>query len=167
MLKLIRAVIEKVEGRIYTAKGFVGQTLKGELWQHYGFASRPRKDAKGVVLALKNGSFLIATSDPSRTVEIDDGEVCVHASPNVKILLRTDDTIEITAEKVKVKSEKIELGNGTLEKMIKGETFMGLYNEHYHTSGDPGKPTSTIITTPNPDLLMTEVEHLSQEVKNA
>jgi hypothetical protein len=155
-LKLFRAVIDKVEGRLFSAQGFIGQELKGELWQHYGFTSRPLKGAKGIALTLPNGSFLISTVDENRLIEIDEGEVCIHATPNVKIHLKSDDSIEITAEKVMVKSENIELGAGTLEKMIKGETFMELFNKHSHLDDE------TPPTTP-----MTEELHLSKEVKNA
>jgi hypothetical protein len=159
-MNLVRIIIEKIEGLIFTGAGFVGQTLKGELWQHYGFASRPRKGSKGVALTLKNGSFLIATSDPERTIEINDGEVCVHASPDVKILLTNDNTIEMTASAVKINSEKIELGKGTLEKMIKGETFMELYNSHIHYYEGEKETLAPVVP-------MTEILNLSAEVKNS
>jgi phage gp45-like len=160
MLKLIRCAIKSVTGRLFTASGYIGQELKGELWQHYGFTSHPREGSKGVALTLPNGSFLIATADESRTVEIDDGEVCLHTSAGCKIHLKKDDSIEITADKVVVKSEKIELGSGALEKMIKGETFMQLFNAHIHNYDGANETTA-------PLTLMTEILNLSKEVKNA
>jgi len=63
----------------------------------------------------------------------------------VKIVLSNDGTLTISAPtKVVVNSPDVELGEGTLEKILNGEKFQTRFNQHKHL-GNLGVPTGIPI----------------------
>lgn len=76
-------------------------------------------------------------------VNIDaGGDININAKGNVNIKVDGDTTLE--SNKVDIKSGTINIGNGALEKMMKGETFMQIFNTHNHI-GNLGAPTGVPI----------------------
>jgi phage gp45-like len=92
------------------------------------------------------------------------GNLVVHSqgdstiSCNAKTTISSTGEIDITsANKVVVKCDDVELGEGGVEKILNGETFQTFFNSHTHL-GNIGFPTSAPIAPSNPS-------HLSNVVK--
>ena len=156
-----RAIIDTVN------QGLAGQNLKIQVYadevldevshyQEYGLASKPLKGCRAVTLFLganRENGVVIATDDDSRPADLEDGDVCLYTSQGAKILIKnadgkinitTDSEVNITSPVVNAVSDNIKLGSGTVEKLLKGETFQTFFNAHTHT-GNLGAPTSTPI----------------------
>lgn len=95
------------------------------------------KDASELLWVLKTKSGHELTFD-------DDGEVVLLASGNGKCALRfeQDGTVVVTAEKLK-------LGTDASEKVVLGDTFMQLFNQHTHPTGvgPSGPPTQQMASS--------------------
>lgn len=137
---------------------------KIERFQEYGLSSRPKSGAEAIVL-FPNGSrefgLVVAVEDRRfRLKALEEGEVALYTDEGDSIHLKRSGNIEITAAtKVVVKSPAVELGEGSLESLVNGETFQSFFNSHTHT-GNLGAPTS-------PPMSPMNSSHLSQIVKAA
>lgn len=141
----------------------------------YGISSKPAKSVWAYFLNLGGdllSPVIVAELDKMRPEPSTDGEVIFYcrsgSSFPVILTLKTDGTlhlksdkiVEVETPKVVVKSDAIELGKASLEKIVNGESFKTLYNAHKHTF--LGSPTEPVM----PDGLMKD-EHLSSVVKGA
>jgi hypothetical protein len=114
---------------------FDGEALPGTLKIIY-----TRK--KGLVMALGDAKVQLDTQN--------GGELRI-------VIKMGDDEIRMEQNKVIVKSEHIELGEGAVEKLVKGSTFLNYFNSHTHQTG--------VGPSGVPIVLMTDAEHLSQVSK--
>lgn len=135
-----------------------------ERLQEYGFTSRPLAGSEGILLfpgGTREIGYIIAVDDRRyRLKPLEEGEVAIYTDEGDKIHLKRGGTIEIlAATKVIVNSPAVELGDGTLEKIVNGEAFQTLFNNHTHT-GNLGAPTSPPLSPMTPS-------HLSATVKAA
>ena len=169
MMTIARGVIESInddEG-MQTAKInllFGENRDKVERFQNYGFTSKPFADAEAVVVfpgGNREHGLIIAVDDRKfRLKGLADGEVAMYTDEGDKITLKRGGTIEIEgSSKVIVKSPLVELGTGTLEKVLNGETFQTYFNTHTHT-GNAGVSTG-------PPEVQSVPAHLSLKVKAA
>jgi phage baseplate assembly protein V len=115
--------------------------------QEYGFTSRPKSGAEAVVIfpgGSREFGLVIAVDDRRyRLKSLQEGEVALYTDEGDRIHMKRGGLIEIqAASKVVVNSPAVELGTGTLEKALAGETFQSFFNSHTHTSTSPGSPTS-------------------------
>ena len=128
-----------------------------EYFQDYGFTSRAKAGAECLVVCPQgNREHMIAVKVGDRTVRFKDlgeGEVAVYDDGGNYIHLKTGGTIEVkAATKVDVDAPLVELGDGTLEKILNGETFQARFNAHKHL-GNAGVPTGVpIVQSPASDL---------------
>lgn len=128
-----------------------------EHFQEYGFTSRAKAGAECLIVCPQgNREHMIAVKVGDRTVRLKalkEGEVAVYDDQGNKIHLKVGGTIEIVAAtKLDVNTPLIELGNGTLEKILNGEAFQARFNNHAHFNGF-GVPTSKpIVQSPAGDL---------------
>jgi hypothetical protein len=117
-------------------------------------------EQKGLMLDYKETQINIkpdksidihTASGKSKVELLDDGTLNVTHDNNINI--KSNKTVNITATNdviVKCKklmvdhSNAIELGSGSLEKMLLGESFQKLFNSHQHI-GNMGAPTSPPI----------------------
>lgn len=73
-----------------------------------------------------------------------DGNVTIESKGNVTA---TAKDVTITGNSsVTIDSSKVEIGKGSLESLVKTDTFISLFNSHTHTSSAPSSPTSSPIT---------------------
>ena len=87
---------------------------------------------KGVVLSLGDAKIQLDTQD--------GGELRV-------VIEMGKDQIKMQGGKVIVNSSNIELGEGAIEKLIKGNTFLSLFNSHTHaTPAGPSAPPVPLMT---------------------
>ena len=155
-----RAVLEAIDKsqdlQRYKLSLFANENRDGlEGFGHYGFTSNPLPGAEcvvvfpggnrdhGLVIAVENREF--------RLKNLKSGEVALYTDQGDKILFKRGNIIQ-------VHSPNIELGEGVLEKIVNGEAFKTLYNEHTHV-GNAGVNTSPPVAS------MSDSTHLSQTVK--
>lgn len=135
-----------------------------EYFQDYGFTSVPKAGAEALVICPQgNRDHMIAVKVADRRFRLKglaEGEVALYTDEGDKIVFKRGGTIEVVAAtKLEVKSPLVELGNGTLEKILNGETFQTFFNQHKHI-GNAGVPTGAPVT-------LSPVAHLSTVVKGA
>jgi len=114
-------------------------------------------------LVLKNDGSIEITSPTTLKINcVGNSEITtqakalITASSNVEINSQAE--VKITAAtKIEMNSDDIEVGVGTVEKILNGETFQQFFNNHQHM-GNIGYPTST-------PLVPSSSIHLSQTVK--
>jgi len=125
-----------------------------ERFQNYGFTSNPFPEAEGVVVfpaGNREHGLVIAIDDRRfRLKGLAKGEVALYTDEGDKIHFKRDGLIQIF-------SSNIELGKGSLEKILDGETFQAFFNTHAHL-GNLGVPTG-------PPTVLSPASHLSSVVK--
>lgn len=128
-----------------------------ERFQNYGFTSSPKPGAEAVVIfqgGNREHGLIIAVDDRRfRLKALAEGEVAIYTDEGDKIHFKRGGVIQIVASsKVEVNADLVELGNGTLEKILNGETFQTRFNDHKHI-GNAGVSTGKPITpSPASDL---------------
>jgi phage baseplate assembly protein V len=140
---------------------------KIERVQEYGFTSYPLAGCEGVAVFTggnRDNGVVIATDDRRyRPSDLAEGDTCLYNAYGTRVILKnadgsveviTDSELKVNAPLVNILSDEINLGNGTLEKLIKGETFQTYFNTHTHT-GNLGAPTSPPITPSDASHLTT------------
>jgi hypothetical protein len=112
-------------------------------------------DYQQTQINIKNDkSILIQTASGNSKAEIlDDGKLKITQASDIEVTTDTD--VKIKAVNVIIDhSTSIELGKGASEKVILGNSFLKLFNQHTHV-GNLGAPTSP------PMQPMLEPTHLS------
>lgn len=115
---MIRAIINTFSGAAgklarFTASGRPGETIHDrEAMQHYGFQSRPKTGAEGVLISQGNHFILIADDDRRYRLEIEEGEVALYTDEGDKIHLMRGRKIEIEAGSEPVPGEITIKANG-------------------------------------------------------
>jgi phage baseplate assembly protein V len=132
-----------------------GETRGGiERVQNYGFTSVPLPGAEAVTLFVgghRDHGLAVAVDDRRyRLTGLQEGEVALYHKDGAKILLKSDGTVEVTADQIKLA--------GSSSSAILGETFKDLYNEHTHTSGAVGVATSPPIAPLTETVLSSKVK---------
>jgi len=151
---------------------FAGEVKEMERFQNYGFTSVPLATAEGICVFVsgnrEHGICLAIEDRKFRLKDLGSGSVAIYDASGTKIVLTNDGEIEIngasqininSATKVKVDAPAVELGTGTLESILKGETFQALYNAHTHL-GNLGVNTG-------PPIVQSAPTELSQVVKGS
>jgi hypothetical protein len=133
----------------------------------YGMVGKPIQGVIAYLLNLQGKALapiIIAHLDKKRPVPSAAGEVifyCLNADGSevpCKITLGVDGVLKIqTTSKVQVLCDDVEIGNGTLEKVLNGETFQTFFNAHVH-EGNLGTPTSPPMTASGGTHLSTKVK---------
>ncbi len=129
-----------------------------EMVQPYGFASRPEPGAEVVPV------FLNGNRDHGVAIVVDSSgdRIKLNANGDVAIFRSTGEQVYLSAGKVVVKADNIELGEGTLKKLMT-ETAMSVYNSHTHSVPLPSPTTPTLTTTPVP--VMSDLTSLTSKTK--
>ncbi|MBN1130395.1 MAG: phage baseplate assembly protein [Chitinispirillaceae bacterium] len=168
MIRGILISLEWIAGKLrrFSASGRAGETIhKREIVQHYGFTSNP--PAGAIQIIVKNGNLIycIAEEAPDKRPDLDalDAAAAHYSDATHYILIKKDGTVHINTDKpVIVESDDVRIGRETLteslERVIKGETFLTLFNTHTHV-GNLGAPSSPVVAP------MLAPVHLSTKVK--
>jgi len=147
---LSAAVDDSTQFQTIQADVLADETLDGlERIQNYGFTGVPFEDAEAVIV------FPQGNRDHGLVICVDDRRFRLKALKNGEVAMYTDEGDKIHLKRggiIHVDSSNIELGKGSIEKIIKGETFQTLFNSHVHI-GDSGYNT----TTPTIPLTGTEL----------
>jgi phage baseplate assembly protein V len=130
---MVRGVVKEVrEGAIkrFDATGRKDEEFTDrELFQHYGFTSRPLEGAEAVMLNQDNHLIVFATDDRRYRIACENGEVCIYTDEGDYVHLRRDNKIFVysgkeinieAAEEVNIKAgDKIYMESPLIE--IKGD----------------------------------------------
>ena len=102
-----------------------------------------------------NGHAVTVTTIGGHTVDLDDqgSAVTVKTSGGQSITLDPGGGVTISAAQVTIDATDISLGQGAMESLIKGTTFIGLFNAHVH----PISLITMSTLTPTPPILPPEV----------
>lgn len=96
---MIRAIIISVaEGVIkrFSATGRAGERFDDrEVFQHYGYTSRPLSGAEGIIDKDGNHIILIASDDRRYRIPIEDGEVALYDNQGQVIRLKAGKEVHI------------------------------------------------------------------------
>jgi hypothetical protein len=110
--------------------------------------------------ALPGALKIIYTRKKGLVISLGDAKVQLDTQNGgeLRIVVKMgEDEIRMEKKKVIVKCENIELGEGAIEKLVKGSTFLKYFNTHTHPTGVG--PSGT------PIVKMTDKQHLSQVSK--
>jgi phage baseplate assembly protein V len=173
--------IQEVQVNLYA-----GEVKEMERFQNYGFTSNPISTAEGICVFAggnREHGICIALDDRKfRLKNLGNGAVALYDASGSKIVLTNDGKIEINAAsevainsaanvattgdsevsvnsttKTVINSPVTEIGAGTLESILNGQTFQTFFNAHTHL-GNLGVNTSPPITPSDPTHLSTQVK---------
>lgn len=157
--KTIRVLIKAVRSgkiQLVDAKGLGAEFTGKELFQHYGFASRPLDGAEGVMLLIggPDNAIVIATEDRRYRIALESGEAAIYTDEGDKVHLKRNKEIHIksggkvvveAANEVNVIAPAVNLGAATGGKLVVTDEFFTLFNAHTHpgdSGGTTGPPNS-------------------------
>lgn len=154
---MIEAIADKDVQEIQ-ASLYAGETRDLERMQHFGFSSVPPSGSEGVCVfpgGDREAGVCVADSHPeTKPVDQGEGTTCIYDKNGSKIFLDGEGKILIESDNLTIAATGIEFGAGTVEALLKGETFQSFFNSHTHT-GNTGAPTSPPINPSIPAHLTT------------
>lgn len=115
-----------------------------ERFQHYGFTSHPIAGCEGIAVfpgGNRESGVIIATEDRRyRLTNLGEGEVALYDDLGQEIVLTregikitTEEDVDVSCAVANVVAEEVNLGDGTLEAILNGETFQTTFNAHTHS----------------------------------
>ncbi len=127
-----------------------------ELFQQYGFASRPLDGAEGILLKIggADNAVIIATEDRRYRIALEAGEAAIYTDEGDKVHLKRGKEIHVKSggkviveatNEVNVIAPAVNLGAATGGKLVVIEEFLTLFNAHTHpgdSGGTTGPPNS-------------------------
>lgn len=109
-------------------------------------------------LYIQGQKRLVISDFENNQITVEAGEITIETQRGDKVSLNSGG-VTIHSQTVKIEAaQSLELGVGATEALVKGQSFMALFNAHTHTSGMPGSPTSPPVAPMTPDLLSTKVK---------
>jgi uncharacterized protein involved in type VI secretion and phage assembly len=122
---------------------------------HSGFVLKDSENRR--IEVLSQSDQVLLSDGKSTQVVLEKGKVRITNSQGDEIVLDSNG-IKLKAQKIQIDgASSIELGSGASEALVKGKTFMSLFNAHTHTSSMPGSPTSPPVAPLTPAVLSTKV----------
>jgi len=110
-------------------------------------------------IKTKVGHLLLFDDDQAITLQHKDGHTLILKNESVELKNKSGTSIQLKDGKLTIDAaDSIELGAGASEALVKGKTFLQLFNAHTHT-GNLGAPTSP------PTQPLQPAQVLSQKVK--
>ena len=143
-------------------QGLAGETVAGELAQHYGFTSAPLPGAEFIALPIGGNSkhvVVIATEDARYRLTLKDGEVGLYSDEGDHVHFKRGRVLEVVTETLVVKASKkvrfetpmiettgevqadgnIQSAADVIDQVRSMQADRELYNGHKH--GDSPTPT--------------------------
>lgn len=104
-------------------------------------------DASGnsITVADSNGNEIVLSSDGIKASDANGNEIKMSASG-----------VDVKGQMIKIEGSQVVLGGSGGEPLIKGTSFMTVFNTHVHTTTAPGAPTSPPMTPMTPGQLTTK-----------
>lgn len=132
-------------------EGLAGESVSGELMQHYGFVSGPLAGAEYIVLPVGGNtkhSVVIASGDGRYRVQVADGEVALYTDEGDYVHLKRGRLIEVETEtlivrastKVVLDTPLVEATGDVKDQVRTMQEDRDLYNGHVHGSSPKPAP---------------------------
>ncbi len=145
-------------------EGLSGESVSGELFQHYGFSSAPQAGAEFLVIPVGGNSkhaVVVASEDGRYRLTLQDGEVSLYTDEGDYIHMKRGRVIEVVTDellfkvknKVRFETPIVEMsGDQHVEGGIKADMEIAdhtrtmqadrdLYNAHGHPTGPAPQPS--------------------------
>jgi phage gp45-like len=121
LLKAARPAKKAANPARFDASGREGEEFEDrEMFQHYGFASRPPQGTQCLLLRAGQNVFMVASDGGEYKAKLEDGEVALSDKYDNVIHLKKGGEIVINAGKVRVDSGDIILGPAALAALAGG-----------------------------------------------
>jgi phage baseplate assembly protein V len=104
---IVKSVVQGVIQRISASVWGDGSIDDRELFQHYGYTSRPKPGAEVIFIRQGNHFIAIASDDRRYRISLEEGEVALYTDEGDKIHLKRDRTIEIIGGEKIIASTKV------------------------------------------------------------
>lgn len=91
-------------------EGLAGESVSGELIQHYGFTSAPLPGAEYIVIPVggnSNHAVVVASEDGRYRLKIKDGEVALYTDEGDCVHMKRGRVIEIETETLHINASKL------------------------------------------------------------
>lgn len=101
---------------------------------------------------------IVLTTSGGHTLTLDDvaGTATVKTHGGQSVTLGDTGTVVVKgATSVTIDAPQISLGSAAAEALVKGTTFLGLFNTHVHTCTAPGSPSTPPVPPVPPTVLST------------
>lgn len=144
---------------------YLGKAGNAVMWFPYGFHANIPVDTLGLIVGVGGNSearVMLPGSPKERIKPLAAGEIVVyHPSTGTKIHFKADGNININtiktlnviaATKVILNAPDVEIGDGTLQKLL-NKAAMTLLNSHTHGGGSPMDQTLVEDTHTTRDLI--------------
>ncbi|OCR25341.1 baseplate assembly protein [Pseudomonas syringae] len=141
-------------------EGLAGETVSGELFQHYGFSSAPLPGAEYLAVPVGGNSkhtVVVASEDGRYRITLQDGEVSLYTDEGDYVHMKRGRVVEVVtdsllikaASKVRFETPLVEMtGDLQVDASIKADgevadhkrSMQGdrdIYNVHTHAPGAP------------------------------
>ncbi len=116
------------------------------------------KDANENKISLDSDSGKIEIMDENQNSLVMDSNGIKIEDKNGNIIELAAAGITINGQNITLDGTQIELGGPASEPMIKGQSFLGLFATHMHTSTAPGAPTSPPVPQGEMSTLTTKTK---------
>lgn len=144
-------------------QGLAGESITGELFQHYGFTSAPLAGAEYIAIPVGGNSkhtVVVASEDGRYRVTLKDGEVALYSDEGDYVHLKRGRVVEVVTEtflvkagtKVRFETPRLEAtGDAKVDGNIKADGEIAdqtramqadreIYNGHGHPNGPAPNP---------------------------
>ena len=141
-------------------EGLAGETVSGELFQHYGFSSAPLPGAEYLAVPVGGNSkhtVVVASEDGRYRITLQDGEVSLYTDEGDYVHMKRGRVVEVVtdtllvkaASKVRFETPLVEVtGDLKVDASIKADREVAdhkrsmqgdrdIYNVHTHAPGAP------------------------------
>lgn len=120
---------------------------------HEGSIALTGSDGGTVTLDSKAGTLTVADANNNTLTLTKDG---IEASDgNGNTISTSAGGVEVSSTTIKISGSAVTVGTGSAEPLIKGSTFLSLFNSHTHNATSIGAPTSPPIVPLTPSVLTT------------
>lgn len=144
-------------------EGLGGESIPGELFQHYGFTSGPLAGAEYIAIPVGGNSnhvVVVASEDARYRLSVKDGEVAIYTDEGDHIHLKRGRLIEVVTDTLVVKAsakvrfetpvieatgrvqadDNIQSAKDVIDKVRSMQADREIYNTHEHGSSPPPSP---------------------------
>ena len=120
---------------------------------HEGSIALTGSDGGKVVLDASAGTLTVEDANGNSLVLSSSG---IEASDaNGHSITTSAGGVEVSATTITLKGSTVELGTGSSEPLVKGQSFMSIFNAHTHNCTAPGSPSGPPLTPLTPAAMTT------------